>query len=155
MRGRTRCSRLRSNHSSRRRKIMRRNTQRFSLDSAYSLLLIALLALAALPARPASAATVAYVKPGGVGSGWSWASAAGLQPALTAATAGTEIWVAKGTYAPGAFTNRAASFLLKSGVAIYGGFSGTETQRGQRSLDAKLTILSGDLQGDDSGVIGT
>jgi sugar lactone lactonase YvrE len=133
---------------------MRRNTQPSALDSAYSLLLILLLALAALPARPARAATIVYVKPGGIGNGSSWASAADLQPALTAAASGTELWVAKGTYMP-AITSQATSFTLKNGVAIYGGFSGTETQRSQRSLDANQTILSGDLLSNDTGVITT
>jgi len=61
----------------------------------------------------------------------------------------TEVWVAAGTYTPSANGDRTTSFPLKVGVDIYGGFIGTETDRNQRDPAANLTILSGDLLGND------
>ncbi len=44
------------------------------------------------------------------------------------------------------------SFALRDGVAVYGGFNGTETAADQRDPDAHVTVLSGDIGagGDDS-----
>ncbi|MGC4130384.1 MAG: choice-of-anchor Q domain-containing protein [Bergeyella sp.] len=62
-----------------------------------------------------------YVATGGTGSGSSWSDALGdLHTALTAAAGCgsiSEIFVAKGTYDVGS-----TSFIMKNGVAIYGGF---------------------------------
>ena len=86
-------------------------------------------------------------------TGTSWANAfqgaQGLQSALTAANSGDQIWVAQGTYTPTATTTRTVSFVLKSGVSIYGGFNGTETALTQRNFTSNVTILSGDI-----GVVG-
>ncbi len=87
--------------------------------------------------------------------GLSWTTAyTNLQDALAVATDGTEIWVAAGVYYPdegrGQTNNdRGASFALKNGVEIYGGFAGTETERSQRQPRANLTVLSGDIDGND------
>ncbi len=88
-------------------------------------------------------------------NGLSWTSAyTSLQDALAMAQAGDEIWVAAGVYYPdegGGQTdnNRGASFGLKNGVEIYGGFAGTETERSQRQPRVNVTVLSGDIDGDD------
>jgi len=90
----------------------------------------------------------------GAEDGSSWADAfTTLQPALNAAFSGDQIWVAQGTYFPTYLFDpldpRSASFQMKNGVAIYGGFAGGETGLEQRDWVANLTILSGDLYGDD------
>jgi hypothetical protein len=95
-----------------------------------------------------------YVKSNaaGVNNGTSWVHAfTDLQVALAAASNGDEIWVAAGTYRPATGTDRNATFQLKNNVALYGGFTGNETSRGQRNPLANVTALSGDLNGDDSG----
>ena len=84
------------------------------------------------------------------GNGTSWACAfKDLQKALAVAAAGNEIWVAAGTYKPTSGTDRTISFIMKNGVAIYAGFNGTETLLSQRNWATNLTILSGDLLGND------
>jgi len=91
---------------------------------------------------------------GGSNSGDSWVNAlTDLQLGLNLAQSCglSEIWVAEGTYTPTGGTNRSATFQLQNGVAIYGGFAATETDLSQRDWETNVTILSGDLNGDDSG----
>jgi hypothetical protein len=91
--------------------------------------------------------------PGG-GDGTSWKTAFNdLQDGLAAATPGSgdQLWLAAGSYRPaGPGGDRAISFNLVSGTAIYGGFNGTETQLNQRDPAVNITILSGDLNGNDA-----
>ena len=92
----------------------------------------------------------------GANTGASWEDAfTTLQPALTWAEDGVEIWVAAGTYTPtlemSPGITRTASFQLKNGVALYGGFDPSVGDVGfdDRDWAANPTILSGDLNGDD------
>ena len=96
---------------------------------------------------------VLLAAPGGQTSGAcnSWANACELGYALTSAVSGQELWVAAGRYTPTSGTNRSLSFNLKTGVALYGGFAGTETARDHRDPASNVTTLSGDLNGDDVG----
>jgi hypothetical protein len=95
-------------------------------------------------------ADVVYVNAANVDGPWdgdSWATAyndlqVGLNDAYTRAR---EVWVAKGTYLPTASADRRASFMLKSGLALYGGFAGTEIERDQRDWAKNKTVLSGEV----------
>jgi hypothetical protein len=86
----------------------------------------------------------------GANNGSSWVDAYNyLQDALAAAGSGSEIRVAQGTYKPDANTgnpagtnDRTATFRLKNGVALYGGFP---TGGGSRDPDIYPTSLSGDI----------
>ncbi|MFQ5809036.1 MAG: right-handed parallel beta-helix repeat-containing protein, partial [Armatimonadota bacterium] len=82
------------------------------------------------------------------GDGRAWATAYGtVQEGIDAArrAGGGEVWVAAGTYRPTSTADRAVSFELKPGVALYGGFAGSETARGQRDCIGNVTVLSGDI----------
>ena len=100
----------------------------------------------------ARAAGIIYVgcDAAGARDGSSWADAyTDLQDALAAATSGDEIWVSEGIYKPGSAGDRSATFQLKNGVDVYGGFAGTETERSQRDWQAHVTVLSGDIDDND------
>lgn len=115
------------------------------------LLVVALWSLGAI--LPAYAQGPIYVDDSAAGAndGSSWGDAyTNLQDALSTATSGDEIWVAEGVYYPdegGGQTNddRSATFSLQNGVAIYGGFIGTETDLNQRQPAVYLSVLSGDI----------
>jgi len=95
---------------------------------------------------------VIYVRQGASGnnSGTDWANAF-VDPrfAFLNALAGDEIWIAKGTYHPGQPGDVNASFEMPSGVRVFGGFIGSESQRHHRDWVRNETILSGDLGDDD------
>jgi len=106
----------------------------------------------------AASVRVIYVdqQANGSNNGRGWANAfTDLQDALLYASTVPcveEIWVARGTYKPAGFNgDRTASFQLRSNLAIYGGFAGTEAALSQRNISANPTILSGDLNSDDNG----
>jgi hypothetical protein len=96
-------------------------------------LLLSLGALAATGTWDGSTGRSARAAPAGATSGAcgsAWGTACGLQHALNdIAVSGDELWVAAGTYKPTTGSDRSATFQLKAGVALYGGFAGTETLR--------------------------
>jgi hypothetical protein len=105
--------------------------------------------IACVLAATAASSPIVYVDADATGGndGSSWQNAfVDLRTALLA-TSGGEIWIAEGRYLPGATPS--ATFALKDGVAMLGGFAGTEQAAWQRDPVAHETILSGDLQGDD------
>lgn len=89
----------------------------------------------------------------GQNNGSDWQNAfIDLQDALSIVQYGDTVWVAEGTYYPTAGNDRNISLVIPNGVAIFGGFQGTETQLSERNWEDHPTILSGDIgeQGDHS-----
>jgi hypothetical protein len=95
------------------------------------------------------------------GDGQTWASAYRLlQDALEEAralapTETIEIWVADGIYYPhlgGSPTTVLAynAFEMINNVSIYGGFEGNEVDLAERDWQANKTVLSGDIDGNDT-----
>lgn len=86
------------------------------------------------------------------GDGSSWETAfSSLHVALNNATSGDEIWLKEGTYSCDDYphsshdTDRTITFSVGDGVAIYGGFLGTETARTQADPTENLTLIEGRL----------
>ncbi len=108
---------------------------------------------AAIPSR----STTYYVdadSSGGSGSSWGTAFQ-NIQQALAVAVSGDEIWVAEGVYYPDegptqTDNSRSESFILIDGVALYGGFAGTESQLSERDWTTHITVLSGDIDQNDT-----
>ena len=105
-----------------------------------------LIALATLPAlaSAASAQTVLYVDasaPAG-GNGLAWGTAfrnirGAMNLAVTTPSV-TEIWVADGSYSPGA-----TPFDIRNNLTLYGGFAGGETSLDQRDPNANIATITG------------
>jgi len=105
----------------------------------------------------AGAATIYVDKDApGANNGSSWFNAFNyLQDGLAQASAGDTLRVAQGAYKPDdaivpVTTGRMATFQLKNGVGIYGGYAGYGTPNpNNRNATLYKTILSGDLDGND------
>ncbi len=111
---------------------------------------------------PESAQGAIYrVNSNGTGSktGVDWDNALGEAEFITklkevTVVSGDEFWVAAGSYRPTLTSGDVgASFTMKPGVSLYGGFSDTEkeTERDQRNPKVNVTILTGDIGRDDTG----
>ena len=101
----------------------------------------------------AGSGQISYVNPVATGNndGSSWEDAfTDLAAAIDNAVSGQQLWIAKGTYTPttpgGLSTVR---FQIDEQIALYGGFSGTESTREQRNPSEHVTVLSGDLNNND------
>lgn len=86
----------------------------------------------------------------GTNDGSSWDNAyTNLQSALNDSSDNT-IWIAAGTYVPGAGSlDTFSTFNVNRPVNIFGGFAGNETNQDDRVIDSNPTIISGDLGRDD------
>ncbi len=102
------------------------------------------------PALPSSPVLHVREDATSAGEGAGWKSAyASLSEALVLATCAAptvrEVWVAGGTYRPdGADVDRTATFRIPKGVALLGGFNGTEVDAAERDPGRNPTILSGE-----------
>lgn len=85
-----------------------------------------------------------YVKEGATGSGLSWDDASGDLQRMIDELANNnpqnlagEVWVAEGEYEPQSqiisATTYSASFRMRDGISVYGGFAGTETTKQERA----------------------
>lgn len=111
-----------------------------------SIIFASTLCLTLLIGAPVSAQIYVDTAATGANDGSSWTDAfTDLQDALAVATSGDDIWVAAGTYKPTQTNDRLATFQLKNGVGLYGGFAGTESLYDERDLMANTTTLSGEI----------
>lgn len=92
---------------------------------------------------------VRFVKEGGTGDGTSWANASGdLQKMIDELADNNsqnlpgEVWVAAGTYTPIGWLDPSksytASFRMRDGISVYGGFAGTEQSKTEREKDGNM-----------------
>lgn len=111
------------------------------------------------------AGRIRYVKPGGTGDGSSWGNASGdlqkMIDELAAVDAPGEVWVAVGEYRPTTQiiegVQYAASFRMRDGIDVYGGFAGGETSKAKREKEDSMpwsykykTVLMGADYDDNS-----
>lgn len=107
----------------------------------------ALCVLASILATSAQAGVI-YVNHGarGEGDGSTWQDAfPELQNALAVAEEGDKLWIAQGVYVPTAKRDRSVAFVIERGIALYGGFSGSEWDESQRDPERNPTLLSGNI----------
>ncbi len=96
-----------------------------------------------------------FVTQAGAGNrnGSSWDNAFGeaeFCQNLNGSSVGDEFWVAAGRYRPSTTGDKTWYFVLDPGVSLYGGFAGTETSRSQRNWRTNVTVLTGDLDFNDT-----
>lgn len=86
----------------------------------------------------------------GNNDGTSWVNAyTDLESAINNNIFNDEIWVAAGTYKHSS-TDRITSIELKNNTKLFGGFIGTETLLSERNPKTNITIISGDVLGNDN-----
>jgi hypothetical protein len=96
---------------------------------------------------------IRYVRVDGTGDGTSWDTASGDLQGMMNASAGTQVWVAAGTYSP----NSNTSFTMYSGVKVYGGFPATGYPAlNDRNSFTNITTIAGNgesvIKNDNNGL---
>lgn len=105
----------------------------------------------------ASAQTIIYVNDDATGNndGTTWTNAyTDLNVALSNTAndityTGAQIWIAEGFYTR---ISQNESFYVDNDVLLYGGFAGTESNINARDIENHPTIISGDVDWNDTGV---
>lgn len=98
--------------------------------------------------QPVAAGRIRYVKQGGTGDGTSWTNASGDIQRMIDDLADNnpgrqpgEVWIAEGEYEPQtqliSNASYSASFRMRDGISVYGGFAGGETSKTERKLKTK------------------
>lgn len=98
--------------------------------------------------QPVAAGRIRYVKPGGTGDGTSWINASGDIQRMIDELADNnpggqpgEVWIAAGEYEPQtqliSNASYSASFRMRDGISVYGGFAGGEASKTERKLKTK------------------
>jgi hypothetical protein len=100
---------------------------------------------------------VCYVNAAATGhnNGTSWADASTQLSFSLIDPLCTEIWVAKGVYKPTLGSDRTISFDIPPGTQLYGGFEGNEFARDARDPKTNVTVLSGDIDNNDTNAGGS
>jgi predicted outer membrane repeat protein len=116
-----------------------------------------------IPANNPGAVTRYYVSKTGNGEnptlGWSTAYTSVQDALALAAVFGGEIWVAAGVYYPDQGIgqlddSKSSTFVLAENVKMYGGFDTNDTTFSERDWEANLTVLSGDIDENDTDTEG-
>jgi len=102
------------------------------------------------------AQTVIYVDDDATGKedGTSWKDAytdlndALSKPSKDSTYIGAHIWIAEGFYTR---TDKTESFEVNDDVLLFGGFAGTESSIDERDIESHPTIISGDVDWNDTG----
>ena len=98
--------------------------------------------------QPVAAGRIRYVKQGGTGNGTSWTNASGDIQRMIDDLADNnpggqpgEVWIAEGEYEPQtqliSNASYSASFRMRDGISVYGGFAGGEASKTERKLKTK------------------
>ncbi len=98
--------------------------------------------------QPVAAGRIRYVTQGGTGDGTSWTNASGDIQRMIDDLADNnpggqpgEVWIAAGEYEPQtqliSNASYSASFRMRDGISVYGGFAGGETSKTARTMKSK------------------
>ena len=98
--------------------------------------------------QPVAAGRIRYVRQGGTGDGTSWTNASGDIQRMIDDLADNnpgglpgEVWIAAGEYEPQtqliSNASYSASFRMRDGISVYGGFAGGEASKTERTMKQK------------------